>query len=165
MRSRTDFHHDWSKGYNLPLSVSYLWFPVFPSHIALPVKVAKWLPTAASLHPFCSPTLSRPAMPLSLQFLHISRIEYNFPYWLELSHMLPWEQESGSKRTQTPWRKEKWYIVLCPPSPRRGWLSKISVHYMHLWSYSNKWHSQDSHSDNIRLQSTFSYSLHWSLHL
>ena len=49
------------------------------AHTALPVEGAEWLPTAEGSHPVCLPVLSRPAMPLSLNFLHISGTEYHFP--------------------------------------------------------------------------------------
>lgn len=85
------------------------------AHTAFPVEGADCLPTAEGSHPVCLLVLSRPAMPLSLNFLHISGTEYHFPCLAESEPPAPsWSREVGSTQHKAHEEKRSSPLYLHP---------------------------------------------------
>lgn len=107
------------KGPDLPLSISWLWFPLCWLPHTLPCLL-RWLsgfqqlpayilPAHQSLadHPCLFPHSSYTFLELNIIFL----IDWA---WITCSLR---GRDTGSTTTQTSWREGKWYVVLSIPSP------------------------------------------------
>lgn len=115
-RGRTGFHDARAQSMSPPSLRVLVVLPLCQllAHAAFPVEGADCLPTAEGSHPVCLPVLSRPAMPLSLNFLHISGTEYHFPC---LAESEPPAGKWAQHNTKPMKRRE---VVHCSFTPKKG---------------------------------------------